>query len=304
MAKDICKIQSTAYCLLPIALIPMNGKHWSVVLVLISIISVQGGASIAKALFGEVGPAGAATLRIGLAGLILWMFNRPNLRSVTPKQWLDLLLYAASMGFMNLSFYCGINRIPLGVGVTIEFIGPLGLAMAMSRKPLDFLWAILAGLGILLIFDLGGVKQVDVIGAGLVAFAGLMWALYIVMIDKLSRTMKSADSVTIGMLIAAVLVAPFGVGSGNLNTVSSNALWMGLGVAVFSSALPFTLDMIALKKLPAKTYSILESLSPAFAALSGLIFLGEALSAIQWLAIAFIIVASIGSTVCAPEKGA
>ena len=282
----------------------MKGKHWSVVLVLISIISVQGGASIAKALFGEVGPSGAATLRIGLAGLILWMFNRTNLLAVSKKQWLELLVYGFSIGAMNLSFYCGINRVPLGVGVTIEFVGPLGLAMAMSRKPLDFLWAILAGLGILLIFDLGGVKQVDVIGAGLVAFAGMMWALYIVMIDRLSRTMKSADSVTIGMLIAAVLVAPFGVGSGNLNTVSANALWMGLGVAIFSSALPFTLDMIALKKLPAKTYSILESLSPAFAALSGLVFLGEALSAIQWLAITFIIVASIGSTVCAPDKGA
>ncbi|MBQ3351679.1 MAG: EamA family transporter [Thermoguttaceae bacterium] len=282
----------------------MSGKHWSVVLVLISIISVQGGASIAKTLFGEAGPAGAATLRIALAAIILWIINRTNLLAVSKKQWFELLVYGFSIGAMNLSFYCGINRVPLGVGVTIEFVGPLSLAMLMSRRPLDFLWAILAGLGILLIFDLGGVKQVDLIGAGLVAFAGLMWALYIVMIDRLSRTMKSADSVTIGMIIAAVLVAPFGVGEGNLTALSANAFWMGLGVAVFSSALPFTLDMIALKKLPAKTYSILESLSPAFAALSGLVFLGEALSAIQWLAIAFIIVASVGSTVCAPEKGA
>ena len=281
----------------------MNGKHWSVVLVLISIISVQSGASIAKTLFGAVGASGAATLRIAIAGLLLWLINRPKFRSFTKGQWLQLLLYGFSIGAMNLSFYCGINRVPLGVGVTIEFVGPLGLALAMSRKPLDFLWAILAGLGILLIFDLGGVKQVDVIGAALVAFAGLMWALYIVMIDKLSRTMKSSDSVTIGMIIAAFIVAPFGVGSGNLSHLNEYILLMGLGVAVFSSALPFTLDMIALKKLPAKTYSILESLSPAFAALSGLIFLGEALSAIQWLAIAFIIVASIGSTVCAPEKG-
>ncbi len=272
-----------------------DNKNRALAAVLLSMLSVQGGASIAKHLFPVLGPAGTTTLRIGLAGVLLAVINRPPVHKFTGREWCCALFYGLSIGVMNLSFYYGIQRIPLGLGVTVEFIGPLGLALLASRRAADFLWAVLAGAGVALIVPWKG-GNVDPVGLLFVFLAGLFWAVYIVMSRKITRRMKSSDAVACGMCIALLFILPFGVFSGDLENLNWKLGVLGLGVAVFSSALPFTLDLFALKRVPAKTFSVLQSLQPAFGALSGLLFLGEILSFRQWIAILCVVLASMGVT--------
>ena len=276
-------------------------KKWAVAAILASMFSIQGGASVAKYLFPLIGPAGAITLRIGLAGLILALFNRPRIFSFGRKEWLCILFYGISVGGMGLTFYYGIQRIPLGIGVTIEFIGPLGLALAASRRLVDFIWVVLAAAGVLLIVPWQSGTS-DWIGILFVAVAGLLWAGYILSASWITGKIRNSDAVSCGMCVAALLILPFGIFSGDLLLLNWKMLLLGFGVAMFSSIFPFSLDLIAIRKLPAKTFSVLQSLQPAFAALSGLIFLGEILSGLQWLAIFCIVVASAGATLSAPEK--
>lgn len=266
-------------------------------------VSVQGGASIAKLLLPLIGPGGAVLLRIGFAGLLLSLFHRPPWRSFTKAQWGCILFYAFSIAAMNTSFYCGVGRVPLGVAVTIEFTGPLVLALVRSRSWADLLWALLAALGIALIVPWHkGTTAVDFVGVGFVALAGLMWALYIVATDRIAGRVKNADAICSGMLFAALFVLPFGVASGVLAHMTPHILLLGLGIAVFSSALPFTLDLLSLNSLPGKTFGVLQSLQPAIAALSGFCFLGEKLTWVQWLAIASIMISSTGATLTAKAK--
>ncbi len=276
-------------------------KRLSIAAALGSMLSVQGGASIAKYLFHLLGPAGATTLRIGISGILLAVINRPDFRRFTRQEWRYALCYGLAIGTMNLSFYYGIQRVPLGLGVTVEFIGPLTLAFLASRRAADFLWAALAGTGIALIVPWRG-GSVDPLGLMFVLLAGILWAVYIVAGGKISRKMKSSDAVTSGMCIAALLVLPFGILSGDLFHLNGKLLLLGLGIAVFSSALPFTLDLMALKNIPSKTFSILQSLQPAFGALSGLVFLGEMLSPAQWIAILCVVLASLGTSLCAETR--
>lgn len=260
--------------------------------------SVQGGASIAKVLFRSLGPAGVATLRTGLAGILLVLIHRPDVRKFTRKQWLYVLFYGCSIGAMNLIFYYGVQRIPLGLAVTIEFIGPLGLALITSRKATDFLWAILAGTGIILIVpwnQQSSADNLDLIGVILVFIAGIMWAAYIVSGRKIAQRMNNSDAVTCGMCVASALILPFGLFSGDLFHLTPKLALLGLCVAVLSSALPFTLDLFALKEIPSKVFSVLQSLQPAFAAMSGLVFLHEILTWAQWVAIILVILASMGA---------
>lgn len=276
-------------------------KQWAVASALAAIMSVQGGASIAKYLFGLLGPAGAVTLRVGLAGLMLALLFRPKIARFTRRDWGGILFYGLSIGAMNLTFYYGIQRVPLGIGVAVEFIGPLGLALLASRKALDFVWALLAAAGIALIVPWTG-GSIDSLGLALVAAAGLFWTSYIIATSRIAGKMKSSDAVTCGMCVATLLVLPFGLASGDLFRLDGRLLLLGFGVAVFSSALPFTLDLWTMRKLPAKTYSVLQSLHPVFAALSGLLFLGEQLSPAQWIAIFCIAAATAGATITSPEK--
>lgn len=189
-----------------------------------------------------------------------------------------------------------IQRIPLGLGVTVEFIGPLFLALALSRKGMDIVWALLACAGILFIVPWQS-NDVDLIGLFLAFLAGVFWAVYIFMGSKVAAIMPGKDAVTTGMLFAAAIIIPFALWDGSLLNLTPLLFLKGLGVAVLSSALPFSLDLVALKQLPAKTFSILTSLQPAFAAFSGLIFLSEKLTTLQWISIACVISASMGATV-------
>ncbi|MCP2045292.1 DMT family transporter [Pontibacter sp. HSC-36F09] len=263
--------------------------------VLLAMISVQGGASIAKHLFPVLGASGTASLRIGFAALILLAVFRTNLFKLTKKQWLYCLAYGTCLGAMNLVFYFAIKRIPLGLGVTLEFTGPLVLALLGSRKLLDLVWVLLACIGIVLIAPWQN-NNVDLLGAGLAVGAGALWAGYIVLGGMVSKVMKGSDAVGVGMLFASLFVIPFGVFSGDLAAVTGPLLLIGVAVALLTSAIPYTLEIGALRQLPPKTFGILMSLHPAFAALSGLLFLDEYLSVTQWVSITCVIAASVGAT--------
>lgn len=264
--------------------------------VLFAIISVQSGAAIAKTLFPSIGAAGTASLRIGISALILMAVYRPNLTKLTKEQWKFVIPYGLCLGAMNLVFYFAIERIPIGLAVTLEFIGPLMVAVLGSKRAVDFLWVLLAAVGIVLIAP-WTTNGVDVLGAALATLAGVFWAAYIVIGGKVSKRMDGNQAVATGMLIAACLVVPFGIFGDGLDSLTPKFLGMGIALALLSSAIPFTLEMKALGRLPARTFSILMSLEPAAAAICAFIFLQEYLSFNEILAVVFVVAASAGSTI-------
>ncbi|SDS20533.1 inner membrane transporter RhtA [Mucilaginibacter mallensis] len=266
--------------------------------VLLSIISVQGGAAIAKGIFPILGATSTSCLRIVLSALILLLFNRPNLRNLTTAQWKAVALYGLTLGAMNIVFYMAIARIPLAVGVALEFIGPLALALVGSKRIIDFLWVILAAVGIALIAPWHH-NGLNLTGVLLALLAGAFWAAYILLGGRISKMMNANKAVTIGMIFASVVVLPVAIGDGLITHLKPWMLLSGLALALLSSAIPFTLEMSALRKIPAKTFSILMSLEPAVAAISGLIFLHEYLSLYEWIAVALIIIASAGAALTA-----
>ncbi|WP_460585246.1 EamA family transporter [Hymenobacter arcticus] len=263
--------------------------------VFLAIISVQGGAAIAKGLFPVMGAAGTASLRIGLSALMLLVAVRPRLGELRAPQWRAVVPYGLALGAMNFLFYCALARISLGLGVTLEFVGPLLVALAGSRRWLDVLWALLAGVGIALIAPWGG-HGIDVVGMLFALAAGGCWAVYIVLGGRVAEVLPGNTAVAIGMLFATLAVLPFGLGSGQVAALTPRLLALGAALALLSSALPFTLEMQALKSLPTRTFSILMSVEPAAAALCGWLFLREQLTLSQWLAVALVMVASAGAT--------
>lgn len=267
--------------------------------VLLSILSVQGGAALAKGLFPVLGSTGTVGLRIGLSAAILLAAFRPRLHRLTAEQWRVVLPYGVVLGVMNLVFYHSIARIPLGLAVTIEFIGPLSVAVFGSRKLIDVVWVVLAGAGIALITPWTAGRGVDAVGVALAFAAGVGWALYIVIGKRLSHLLSGGAAVSVGMLVAAVAVLPYAAAAGGFARLTAAGFAAGVGVALLSSVIPYTAEMIALKALPARTFGILMSLEPAVAALVGLAFLHEILSPTQWLAVTLVIAASAGSTLTA-----
>ena len=263
--------------------------------VLLAIISFQCGAALAKGIFPVLGAVATASLRIVLSAIILVIFNQPNIRNLTRAQWKAVALYGLTLGAMNIIFYIAIARIPLGLGVALEFIGPLVLALAGSKRIIDILWVVLAATGITLIEPWGN-NTIDVIGVFLALLAGAFWAAYILIGGHISKIMDGGKAVTIGMIFASILVLPLAIADGLLTHFKPVMFVPGLGLALLSSAIPFTLEMKALGKIPVKTFSILMSLEPAVAALSGLVFLHEYLSLYEWLAVLLIIVACAGAT--------
>lgn len=263
--------------------------------VLLSIISVQSGAAIAKGLFPAIGAAATASLRIGISALILWAAYRPNFNSITSKQWRLAIPYGLSLGAMNLIFYLSIERIPLGLAVTLEFIGPLLVAVLGSRRWIDFLWIALAAAGIGLIAPWSSDGE-DLLGIFFALMAGAFWAAYILLGGRISKIMKGGDAVTVGMLGAALLIIPFGILGGRLENGSPKLFGLGIALALLSSAIPFSLEMKALARLPSRTFSILMSLEPAMASLCALVFLQEYLSYNEVFAVILVIIASAGTT--------
>lgn len=264
--------------------------------VLIAMVSIQSGASLAKSLFPLVGAPGVTALRLALGTLILVIIFKPWRLRFSAEQRLPLLLYGLTLGGMNYLFYLSIQRIPLGIAVALEFTGPLAVALFGSRRPLDFVWVILAVLGLWFLLPLGqNVAQVDLTGALLALGAGSCWAVYILTGQRAGEEHGPA-TVAMGSLIAAVVFVPLGMLQATDTLFQWSLLPLGLAIAILSTALPYSLEMIALTRMPTRTFGTLMSMEPALAALSGMIFLGETLTFTQTLALGAIILASMGST--------
>ncbi|KRW59770.1 threonine/homoserine exporter RhtA [Pseudomonas sp. TTU2014-080ASC] len=266
-----------------------------ILVLLVAMTSIQSGASLAKSLFPEVGASGTTALRLSIAALILCMIMRPWRAKLTLQSCRSLVAYGLSLGGMNLLFYLSLKTIPLGIAVALEFTGPLALALLSSRRLLDFVWIALAVFGLWLLLPTGKTETaLDPMGMALALAAGICWALYIVFGQKAGAE-HGRHTVALGTLVAALLVFPIGLSQAGSSLFTIDILPIAIGVAVLSSALPYSLEMIALTRLPARTFSVLMSMEPAIAALSGLLFLSERLTFSQWIAISAIILASAGA---------
>ncbi|EQA6233543.1 threonine/homoserine exporter RhtA [Enterobacter hormaechei] len=277
--------------------LPRKSSVWMpVAVILIAMMSIQSGASLAKSLFPLVGAPGVTALRIALGTLILVVVFKPWRLRFKKVQRLPLLFYGLALGGMNYMFYLSIQTIPLGIAVALEFTGPLAVALFSSRRPVDFIWVVLAVLGLWFLLPLGqSVSQIDLTGAALALGAGACWAVYILTGQRAGEEHGPA-TVALGSLIAAVIFVPIGMAQATDSIWQWSILPVGLAVAILSTALPYSLEMIALTRLPTRIFGTLMSMEPALAAISGMIFLGETLTLVQTLALCSIIAASMGST--------
>ena len=272
---------------------------------LLSMLSVQGGAAFAKSLFPALGSAGTTAVRVTLAAVFLLLVFRPNLRALTRADWRAIVPYGAALGLMNLSFYFALERLPLGLAVTLEFVGPLLLSLFLSRRVTDVGWVLLAALGIALIAPVGkSAGHLDLVGAGLALLAGAFWAAYIVAGGAVGRRVPGTTGVVAGMLVAALVVLPFGAAQAGAGLLRPGLLLAGLAVALLSSALPYSLEMVALRAISPHIFGVLMSLEPAIAALSGWLLLHEALTSRQWLALLCVAAASAGISLTARRRAA
>ncbi|WP_152224029.1 threonine/homoserine exporter RhtA [Pseudomonas sp. SCB32] len=273
-----------------------------VLLLIVSMASIQSGASLAKSLFPVVGAEGVTAMRLVFAAIMLLAILRPWRTSLKGKALMPLIAYGVTLGGMNLMFYMALQTVPLGIAVALEFTGPLAVALYYSRKPIDFLWIGMAVFGLWLLLPIGDLGHgVDPKGAALALAAGVCWGLYIIFGQRAGNDL-GAQGAALGVTIAAICVAPIGFAHAGTALLDTSILPALLGVAVLSSALPYTLEMIALMRLPARTFGTLMSIEPAFGAISGLVFLGEQLTSHQWLAIVAIIFASVGTTLSSRPK--
>jgi inner membrane transporter RhtA len=263
-------------------------------LVLLGIASVQLGAGIAKNLFDEVQPATIVWLRLVTSALVLALVARPALRGRSRADWMVVLGFGATLGLMNWAIYQSFARIPLGIAVTIEFIGPLTLAVLGSRRARDLAWVVLAGLGVALL----GLERTDLNVAGVLfaLLAGAGWAAYILLSAQTGQRWQGLDGLAMASVVATMLLTPLVVGSGGEGIGELRILALGAAVGLLSSVVPYSVEMAALRTLPPSVFSILMSLEPAAAALAGIVVVGEFLSGVQWLAMACVVVASIGAT--------
>ena len=263
-------------------------------LVLAAIISVQFGGAMAATLIPRVGVFGSVTLRLTIAATVLLIIARPRLRGRTTSDWLVVGTFGAILAMMNLFFYGALARIPIGVTVTIEFIGPLVLATVLSHRRRDLLAVAGAAIGVVLISGITSTPwaEIDLAGLGLALAAGAAWAGYIIFSGRTGARFAQLDGLAIAMTIAAALVTPAGVITGGAALWTPDALWRGASIAVLSSVLPYSLELIALRRLAAHVFGILLSLEPAVAALAGLFVLGQQLSAPQLLGMGCVVAAS------------
>lgn len=264
-------------------------------LVLIGILSVQFGAGIAKSLFDEIAPTTIVWLRLVTSAVVLVAIARPVLRGRSRTDWLVVLAFGLCLGVMNWAIYQAFARIPLGIAVTLEFIGPLTLAVIGSRRVRDLLWVLLAGLGVA-VLGLSGGGEVNLAGALFALLAGAMWASYILLAGQTGRRWPGFDGLALASVFATLLLTPFAIGEGGGDLLDLHILLLGAAVGLLSSVVPYTCELVALRSIRASVFSILMSLEPAAAALAGIIVLQEFLTWEQWLAMTFVVIASVGAT--------
>ncbi len=263
-------------------------------LVLAAACSVQGGAAVAKTLFPQLGPPGVVFLRLLFGSAALWAIARPQLRG-RPRSELQLVgALGVVLVSMNISFYEALDRAPLGVVVTVEFLGPLAVAVLGSRKASDFVWVVLAAAGVALLAN-GGGSDVKPLGIVLAAVAGFFWALYILLSVRVGRAFSGATGLAPAMALGAVLMAPWGIYSAGHHLRDAQLVGAAVGVGLLSSALPWSLELEALRRLPSHVFSVVLSLEPAVAAAAGVVFLQEHLRTRSWLAIGLVVCASAGA---------
>ncbi|MDR6927180.1 MULTISPECIES: threonine/homoserine exporter RhtA [Pseudomonas] len=269
---------------------------FSVGLLLIAMASIQSGASLAKSMFPVIGAQGTTTLRLIFASVIMLLLLRPWRAKFTEKSLRTVIIYGMALGGMNFLFYMSLRTVPLGIAVALEFTGPLAVAIYASRRAIDFLWIALAVTGLMLLIPTGATSAgIDLTGASYALGAGACWALYILFGQKAGAD-NGVQTAALGVMIAALFVAPIGIVHAGAALLTPALIPVAIGVAILSTALPYTLEMVALTRMPARTFGTLMSIEPAFGALSGLLFLNEYLSLSQWMAILCIILASVGAT--------
>ena len=270
--------------------------------VMAAIVSAQVGAAAAKYLFAALGPAATVSWRTAFAALVLLLLWRPHLRGRPRADLLAALALGVTLAGLSLSFYAALERIPLGVAMTLEFAGPLGIALVGSRRRLDFLWGVLAVAGILVLSPLGG--TVDPLGAALALLGGAFWAAYILLSARIGRTIPGGGGLALAMAVAAIVTLPFGIAAGERVAADPRLLLAALGVGLLSSVIPLSLELEALRRIPVQVFGVLMSLEPAIAALVGLVLLGEALGMREMAAIGLVVIASVGATKTAdPDNG-
>lgn len=265
-------------------------------LLLIAMASIQSGASLAKSMFPIIGAQGTTTLRLVFASIIMLLILKPWRARLNSRTLRNVVIYGLALGGMNFLFYMALQTVPIGIAVALEFTGPLAVAIFSSRRAIDFLWIALALFGLLLLLPAGHDGQaLDPTGAAYALGAGVCWALYI-LFGQRAGAEHGVQSAALGVVVAALFIAPIGIAHAGATLLTPAVIPMALGVAILSTALPYSLEMVALTRIPARTFGTLMSIEPAFGALSGLLFLGEVLSMTQWLAILAIITASVGTT--------
>ncbi|MFJ4832462.1 EamA family transporter [Streptomyces sp. NPDC088747] len=263
-------------------------------LVLAGGVSVQFGGALAVTLMPRVGALGVVSLRLAVAAIVLLVVCRPKMRGYSRADWGTIVVFGVTMAAMNGLFYQSVDRIPLGTAVTLEVLGPLALSVLASRRALNLLWAGLALGGVFLLGG-GGFGDLDPLGVAFALSAGAMWATYIVFSARTGRRFPQADGLALAMVVAAVLFLPLGIAESGSKLLVPTTIALGASVAVLSSVLPYTLELLALRRLPASTFAILMSLEPAIAATAGFLVLDQSLSLVQSCAIALVIAASMGA---------
>lgn len=262
-------------------------------IVLTGIVSIQFGAALAATLFDDLGASGTSTLRLTFAAVVMVVVFRPSLRSHEPHALRLVAAFGLCLGLMNLTFYEALDRIPLGVAVTIEFAGPLGVAVATSRRRLDLVWAALAAAGIVLLADPGG-GSLDGLGVAFALAAAAFWGAYILLAQAAGKHFSGAQGVALAMVVAALVPLGPGIAQAGADLFDPELLVLGAGVALLSSVVPYTLETEALRRLPANVFGVLMSLEPALAALAGFLVLSQDLGQRELVAIALVVAASIG----------
>lgn len=265
------------------------------VLLLGSIASVQFGSAFAITLFPQAGPGGIVLLRLGLSAAVLTAISRPSLRGRSRADLLAVLAFGVILGSMNWSFYEGLNRVPIGVAVTIEFVGPLAVAVLGSRRRIDLAWALLAAVGILALTR-GGTSHLSGVGIALALLAAAFWACYILLQARIGRAFQGGTGLALAMCVASVLVLPFGIAHAGAHLLAPGTLAVGCAVGMLSSAIPYSLELEALRRIAPPVFGVLMSIEPAMAALAGFVVLGQNLDARALAGIALVVVASVGAS--------
>lgn len=256
--------------------------------------SVQFGAALARTLFDEAGPAGTVLIRVGIAAIVLALMWRPALRGHDREEWRLAVAFGVSLAVMNFFFYEALDRIPLGLAVTFEFVGPLGVAIAGSRRRLDFLWVAFAAAGILLIAS-PGTSDLDMLGVLYALVAGAAWAAYILLSARTGRAFPGGTGLALAMCVAAVLLVPVGIAEAGDALLDPAVLLVGAAVAILSSVIPYSAELEALRLMPEHVFGVLLSLEPAVAALAGYLLLDQDLGARDLAGIACVMAATAGA---------